>query len=135
MNSYQMAGADTLKAGTILIEEGTFVPECFRLETEPDADGWKSVANLEPRELDRKLNQAGWIFFYMAGEIKSTVFGLDRQKALRSALKRVISQVKAQNCNGLQITDVTSGSFLNLPCVSISAHSRHIQQGLVFSGA
>jgi hypothetical protein len=129
-----MAGTDTLKAGTILIEAGTLVPECFRLESELDANGWKSVANLEPRELDRKLNQAGWIFFYMAGEIKSTVFGLDRQKAMRSALKRVISQVKAQNCNGLQITDVTSGSFLNLPCVSISAHSRHIQQGQVFSG-
>jgi len=126
--------ADTLKAGTILIEEGTIVPECFRFDTEPDSNGWKSVANLEPRELDRKLNQDGWIFFYMAGEIKSTVYGLDRQKALRSALKRVISQVKAQNCNGLQITQVTSGSFLNLPCVSISAHSRHIQQGSVFSG-
>jgi len=123
--------ADTLKAGTILIEQGTIVPECFRFETEPDSNGWKSVANLEPQELDRKLNQAGWIFFYMAGEIKSR---LDRQKALRNALKRVISQVKAQNCNGLQITQVISGSFLNLPCVSISAHSRHIQQGSVFSG-
>jgi hypothetical protein len=126
--------ADTLKAGTILIEDGTIIPECFRLETEPDSTGWKSVANPDPRELDRKLNQAGWIFFYMAGEIKSTVFGLDRQKALRSALKRVMSQVKAQNCNGLQITQVTTGSFLNLPCVSISAHSRHIQQGSVFCG-
>ena len=126
--------ADTLKAGTILIEDGTIVPECFQLETEPDSSGWKSVANPDPRELDRRLNQAGWIFFYMAGEIKSTVFGLDRQKALRSALKRVMSQVKSQNCNGLQITHVTSGSFLNFPCVSISAHSRHIQQGQVFSG-
>src|ERR1700730_18754116 len=127
--------ADTLRAGTILIEEGSLVPQCFLLETESDSNGWKSIANLEPRELDRKLNQAGWIFFYMAGEIKSTVYGLDKQKALRSALKRVISQVKAQNCNGLQITQVTSWPFLNLPCVSISAHSRHIQQGLVFSGA
>jgi len=126
--------ADTLKAGTILIEDGTIVPECFRRETEPDSTGWKSVANPDPRELDRKLNQAGWIFFYMAGEIKSTVFGLDRQKALRSALKRVMFQVKAQNCNGLQITHVTSGSFLNFPRVSISAHSRHIQQGSVFCG-
>ena len=126
--------ADTLKAGTILIEDGTSIPEYFRLETEPDSNGWKSVANPDPRELDRKLNQAGWIFFYMAGEIKSTVFGLDRRKALRSALKQVISRVKAQNCNGLQITLVTSGSFLKLPCVSISAHSRHIQQGPVFSG-
>jgi hypothetical protein len=125
---------DTLKAGTILIEDGTVIPECFRLETEPDSNGWKSVANPEPRELDRKLNEAGWIFFYMASEIKSTVFGLDRQKAMRSALKRVISQVKAQNCNGLQITLVTTGSFLKLPCVSISAHSRHIQQGPVLSG-
>ncbi len=36
---------DTINAGTMLIEEGAFLPESFRFESEP------------------------WIFFYRAGEI------------------------------------------------------------------
>lgn len=121
--------ANTLEAGTILIEAGTLVPECLRLEGEPDSNGWRSVANVNPRELDRNINQAGWIFFYIAEEIRATVFGFDKQKALHRALKRIITRVKTQNCNGLHIKQVTSGSFLNVTCVRISAHSRHIQEG------
>ena len=48
----------------------------------------------------------------MAGEIKATVFGFDRQKALRAALKRLIADVKSQHCNGIEITQVMDRSFL-----------------------
>lgn len=112
-----------------MIEGGTLVPNCLRLEIEPDLNGWHSVTNLDPRELDRDINQAGWIFFYLAEEIRTTVFGFDKQNTLRRALKRIIGKVKIQNCNGLHIKQVTSRSFLNLTRVRISAHSRHIQEG------
>ena len=121
--------SDTLEAGTILIEAGTPVPECLRLEIKSDSHGWHSVTNLNPRELDRNINQAGWIFFYLAEEIRTTVFGFDKQKTLQRALTRIITRVKTQNCNGLHINQVTSGSFWKLTCVKISAHSRHIQEG------
>jgi hypothetical protein len=69
----------------------------------------------------------------MAAEIKATVFGFDKRKALRAALKRLIAKVKSQDCNGIEITRVTGKSFLKVPYVSVSAHPRHLQKGLVFS--
>ena len=68
----------------------------------------------------------------MAGEIKATVFGFDRQKALRAALKRLIADVKSQHCNSIEITRVTGKSFLRVPYVSVSAHPRHLQKGMSF---
>ena len=70
----------------------------------------------------------------MAGEIKTTVFGFDRQKAVRAALKRLIAEVKSQHCNSIEITRVVDKSFLSVPYVSVSAHLRHLQKGLVFLG-
>jgi hypothetical protein len=70
----------------------------------------------------------------MAGEIRSTVFGFDKQQNLRAALKRLIAKVKSQHCNSVEITRVASKSFLRIPYVSVSAHPRHLQKGLVFSG-
>jgi hypothetical protein len=71
----------------------------------------------------------------MAGEIKTTVFGFDRQHALCAALQRLIAVVKSQHCNGIEITRVTEKSFLKVPYVSVSAHARHLQKGQLFSGS
>lgn len=124
---------DAIEAGTVLIEERTPMPESLWLESELDS-GWTSVKNLDRYELESKINEAGWTFFYMAGKIKATVFGFDRRKMVRAALKRIITNVKSQKCNSLEIAQVTSRSFLKVPYVSVSAHARHIQEGLVFSG-
>ncbi len=87
------------------------------------------------RSFEKTIQAAGWTFFFMAGEIKTTVFGFDRQKALRAALQRLIRDVKSQHCNSIEITRVTGKSFLSVPYVNVSAHPRHLQQGIVFSGS
>ena len=121
--------------GTILIEKGTFLPQSWRLETESYPSTWMSVKNhFDPHEVDKELATAGWTFFYMAGGIRTTAFGLDRQKMIHAALKRLIAKVRLQKCNCLEIDEVATHSFLGMPYVSVSAHSRHIQKGLVFSG-
>jgi hypothetical protein len=125
---------DAIEAETVLFEEGIPMPESLWLESEPGSSGWTSFKNLDRYELARKINNAGWTFFYMADEIKATVFGFDRRKMARTALKRIITKVRSQKCNSLEITQVTSGSFLKVPYVTVSAHARHIQEGLVFSG-
>ena len=124
---------DAIQAGTILIEGGASMPAFLGLESRPEASGWRSIGNLDWSQLDTAIQQAGWTFFFMAGEIKATVFGFDRQKALRTALRRLIVDVKAQHCNSIEITQVTSKSFLNVPYVSVMAHPRHLQMGLLFS--
>jgi hypothetical protein len=120
---------DTLIAGSVLIEEGTRLPNSVLLDSESYSSGWAALQN--PCSLDKEIK--GWTFFFMAGEIKSTVFGFDRQKTLGTALKRLITSVKLTKCNSFEITQVISKSFLKVPYVSITAHRRHLQQGLVFS--
>ena len=125
--------SDAIKAGTILIEQGTPRPESLLLEGEPWSSRWKSVSNLDRKELDRKINQAGWTFFFMAGEIKISGFGFDKEKAVRRAMKGVIANVETHKCNCLEITEVSPKSFLGIPYVNVCAHARHIQKSSAFS--
>ena len=98
---------DAIKTGSILIEKGALMPESIRLESKPYSTGWTAVSNLDLNGLDTAVNQAGWTFFFMAGEIKVTVFDFDRQKAVRAACKRLIASVESQGCNCIQITRIT----------------------------
>ena len=125
---------DAIKTGTILIEGGASMPESLRLEGKSYSSGWRSVSNLDLNELDTAINKAGWTFFFMAGEIKITAFGFDREQAVRRAMKRVITNVESHKCNCVEITEVSAKSFLGMPYVNVSAHSRHIQESSAFSG-
>lgn len=119
--------------GTILIESGAAVPLSFRLQNEPYPSAWLSLTNaLGAHESEKELADTGWTFFYIAGSIRATAFGFDKQKSLHTALKRLIASVKLQDCNGLEIDEVGSHSFLGIPYMSVSAHPRRIQKGLVF---
>ncbi len=121
--------------GTILMGKDTLRPQCFHLEDDPYPNAWMSVKHdLNPYELDKEIAAAGWTFFYMASAIRTTAFGFDRVKMIHAAVKRLIAGAKLQKCNCLAIDDVATHSFLGMPYVSVSAHPRHIQKGLVFSG-
>jgi hypothetical protein len=123
------------ETGAILIKNGTELPEPLVLESDRDGTGWASVANhLNGRQLEKALTNAGWTFFYMAASIRTTAFGFERRQMVNAAMKRVIGKVRLQRCNCLEVDDVSMHSFLGIPYVSISAHPRHIQQGMVFSG-
>jgi hypothetical protein len=120
--------------GTILIERGTLLPQSFRIENESYPSAWVSIKSiLNSHELENELATIGWTFFYMAGGVRATAFGFDRQKTVHTALKRLIASARLRKCNCLEIDGVAMHRFLGMPYVSVSAHSRHIQKGLVFS--
>jgi hypothetical protein len=125
--------ADTIKTGTILIAEGALLPESLPLESEPYAYGWRLVKNLDSNGLDQIIREAGWNFFYIAGEIETNAFGSDEKKTTRKAIKQVISNLGTKNFNCLEITRVVAKRSLGLPYVRVSAHSRHIQEGQALS--
>jgi len=124
---------DTITVGSILVEEGTYLPKSLLLQSDSISNGWAALRDARSM-FEKTIQEAGWTFFFMAGEIKATVFGFDRQKALRTALKRLIADVKSQHCNSIEITRVIAKSFLKVPYVSVSAHPRHLQKGMVFPG-
>jgi hypothetical protein len=119
---------DTIKTGTILIKDGTFLPDALRFESEPCATGWRLVKNLDGYGLGRRVHEAGWTVFCLAGEIKATIFGLDVQKTVRRAVKRILANLKPGEFNSLEITHVARKRFLGVRSVTVSAHLGHIQE-------
>jgi hypothetical protein len=123
---------ETIKTGTILIEDGTLLPKSLLLESEAFSKGWTSVSNVRS-EFEREIIASGWTFFFMANRLQATVFGFDRQKTAHTAVERIIANAEPQDCNCLEITGVTTHSFFGLPYTCVSAHSRHVQGSSVFS--
>ena len=121
---------DTIKTGTILFKDCTLLPEALRLESEPCAPGWRLVKGLDGYALGRKIQEAGWTFFFLAGQIKAIVFGSDGQNTIRRAVKRILANLKSEKFNSLEITRVASKRFLGVPYASVSARSRHIQESM-----
>ena len=76
---------DAIKTGTILIETSALMPASVVLGAESSTNGWSLVAHPGLNELDTAIGKAGWTFFFMAGEIKITAFGVDTESAVRRA--------------------------------------------------
>jgi len=116
--------------GTILVKEGTPLPESVKLEREPYLKGWRLVRNLCSSGMDRKLCEVRWTFFYMAGEVNAMAFGSDSEKTTRSAVKKAIANMKSDRFNCLEISRVAAKHFLGLPYVTVAGHARHIQESI-----
>jgi hypothetical protein len=121
---------DTIKAGTMLIQEGTLLLTGVPVESDAFLPGWRAVKNLDGHGLGRKIDEADWNFFCLAGEIKATVVGREGVEGLRRAVKQILAKRTGQKFNWLEITKVVSKRFLGIPFISVTAHSRHIQQGM-----
>ncbi|HLW80870.1 MAG TPA: hypothetical protein VKS20_02395 [Candidatus Acidoferrales bacterium] len=127
--------AREITTGTILIKDYTFLPKELHLEAEPFISGWGLVKNFDGYRLDRDIRKAGWHFFFLAGQIKMTVFGIDRQKMVRRAIVRILASPRSEGFNSLEITRMASKRFLGVPYMRVGAQSRHIQEGLFLFSA
>jgi len=124
-----MTSPSAATPGAILIEDGTILPGEVSLQQSAYSNTWKSAPGL-----DARLAKSGWTFFYMAGTIQKHAFGFDEGKRVHSAVARVIKDVQSERCNCVEITDLTTKSFLGIPYVSVTAHARHVQDGSRFRG-
>ena len=121
---------DANRTETILIREGTLLPAGLAVEGETLLPGWRVVKNLDRSTLARNIEGAHWNFFYLAGEIRATVLGRDRSGTLRRAVRRVLAKQEGYKFNCLEITRVVSRRFLGILFMSVTAHSRHIQESI-----
>jgi hypothetical protein len=122
--------AEKINAGTILIKEGTLLPKGLQLESDPYSKGWRLVKSPGSPGIDRKLCEAGWTFFYMAGEVDAMAFGSESDKTTHRAVKKAIAKIKLEKFNCLEISQVAARHFLGLPYVTVAAHPRHIQESI-----
>jgi len=123
---------DKIRAGTMLIADDTHMPKTLVVGTEPYSAGWSSIMGSTSAQLGKEIENAGWTFFYMAGEIRTSGFGFNDQSRTDRAVAHVIDAVKREKCNCLEITQMRRRSFLGLPYTSLVAHARHIQRSRSF---
>ena len=121
---------ETLRTGTILIEDGVIFPVSLRIESGPYAPGWRIVKDLDGYGLDRAMREAGWTCFYMANEIDMGALALNEQKSLGRAVGKILTKLKLERFNSLEITRVVTKRILGLPHTTVSAHARHIQESM-----
>ena len=121
---------DINRTMTIFIKEDAPLPANLPIEGEAFLPGWRVVKNLDRSTLARSIEGANWNSFYLTGEIRATVLGRDRPGTLRRAVKRVLAKQEGQKFNSLEITKVVSKRFLGIPLMRVTAHARHIQQGI-----
>ncbi|MGA7792074.1 MAG: hypothetical protein WCA19_03490 [Candidatus Acidiferrales bacterium] len=124
----------TINAGTVLFRDGTIFPETFKCESEAYSPGWRSVKGLDGFELDGKMQNAGWHFFYFAGENKVTVSGREGEETMGKAIKRIQASLKFEKSNSFEITRVALKTFLGVPYTSVSFHLRNIQESMQLLG-
>lgn len=119
----------TIQVGTVLIgAESPRMAQVLALDSEPYLKHWSMVKTLDGFTLDDKIHAARWNFFFLAGEVKAMFFGGIGESKVREALERIVRKVKQQNFNCLEVTGIVAKRFLGIPYVTVSAHSRHIQQ-------
>src|SRR5271157_6557444 len=124
-----------VQVGTILMKEWPLMTQLLGLESEPWSGDWRVVKGLDGFALDRKIHAAGWNFFFMAAEVKVMFFGALGTKKIQNALKRILRKVQPRHFNGLEITEIVARRFLGVPYVTVSAHSRHMQQSCYLDSA
>ena len=118
----------TIQVGTILMRECPGMPQVLGVETEPGFENWSLVTAPDASALDRKIHAAGWNFFFMSAEVNAMFLGSLGQGKIMRALSRILAKVELQHFNGLEVTEIATRRFLGAPYVTVSAHSRHMQQ-------
>ena len=124
--------ADRVQEGSILINGETILPSSLWifLDTEEYSRGWRLVKNFDSYALTQKVTEEGWLCLFTVGRVKARAFGFGEEKTTRKAIDRLLADLKPKTSNGLEITEVSLKSFLELTYVSVSARRRNIQKNV-----
>jgi hypothetical protein len=120
----------TIKTGTILMKEGTFLPVGLDASSDAFVPGWRAFA-LNGYALARKIEAQNWHFFCLAGERRASALGGDRQTTLQRAVKQILAKTASEKYNSLEVTEIAPKWFLGVPYLRVSAHLRHVQENIL----
>lgn len=121
--------AATVQVGTILIDNRPLILRALDLESESYSGTWGVLHSHTSTTLEQKIRGTGWNCFFLAAEVRATVFGGLAANTVRRALNRIFLKVQRPDFNCLEVTKIVEDRFLGVPYITVGAHSRHIQQG------
>ncbi len=125
----------SVQVGTILIDEIPQLSQVIQLGTESFSGSWRIVKPCDTFALDRNIHAVGWNFFFMAEEAKIIFLGSPEPKKIARALKQILGKMVKRHFNAIEVTGVVTKRFLRVPYTTLTAHSRHIQQGYSFNNS
>jgi hypothetical protein len=120
-------GHNDLVVGAVMTRSGTIFPGSARVQEDSYLPGWGLIRSVGGPDLDRKIRDAGWSFFFMAGSIQANAWGRQDEKTARTAMRRVLAKVKSSTFNCLEITELSTRILFGIPYTHVTAHSRHVQ--------
>jgi hypothetical protein len=121
-----------IHVGTLLIADGSEMPQLALVHTEPYSIGWSAMTDTSAERLSKDVERSGWTFFYMSEGVHATGWGLNEER-VRRAMAQVIDAGERQKCNCLEVTRMEDRSFLGFPYTNISVRARHIQKSRIFN--
>lgn len=125
--------ANEIRMGTVLVKNDALLPVELKFESEPCVEGWALVKDLDGRGWDREIQKNGWTSFSFGQEIRASVLGIDGQKMVRRAIRRLLAEA-TEEFNLLEVTRVASLGPQGLPFVwyvAVSAQPRYISSRLL----
>jgi hypothetical protein len=123
-----------IEVGTILLEDRPAITQALELQGESFSRGWSTLNTIGGSALESKVGAAGWRCFFLAGEVKATVFGRPTAQNSQRAVRRILAKVRDSNFNCFEVTRIAAGAFLGIPYATVGGHSRHIQQEWLLQG-
>ncbi|MDP9263741.1 MAG: hypothetical protein M3O85_05415, partial [Acidobacteriota bacterium] len=106
--------ADDIQTGTILFQEGLFLPDALEIGSVPYTDHWRLLIAPPRRLLDERIRAAGWNFFFHAALSSAIALGARGGTTIARALKRLLAKASSQDFNSLEVAAIFSGHFLGV---------------------
>ena len=125
---------ETIRRGSLLVTNATVFPPSVVLESKPCTLGWRLLKSVNSQEMKELIAQAGWHFFYIATERKTTVWGWNKVAALQKALRRITARADETEYNCLEIKEIDVRRLLGISFVRVTARSRQIQEQCYYLG-
>lgn len=115
-----------VRPGSVLIKSDVCLPKSVYFESKQYGE-WKVLTAVNGFEVERRLSQEGWHFFFMVPEIRVGAMSVNHSKALRAALKKAFCAVEDQDFNALEIGEITAKRFVGLHYVRVVVYPRHMR--------
>ncbi len=117
-----------LRTGTLIIAEGTSLPDSSKITSEPFSKGWRMITNLRGQGLDKHFSQMGWTVFQKAMPLSVNSLGLGESQAVLKAFRKILRDSESRKFNCVEITRAVTKTFLGVSYVQMSARARNIQK-------
>lgn len=118
----------SVKDGTLIIVEGTPLPDSGKITSEPFSRGWRMVTNLKGQGLDRHFSDFGWTVFQKAAPVQASILCLGKSQPFLKAFRKILRTIGARKFNCLEITNVIEKTVMGVTFVHMSARARNIQK-------